>query len=262
MALQIVRDPVDGFRHGTRLRSFSTASDRRGLRSLGPGEHLGHERVEIAAWKERARQSERLPGLDVPSLISDYEASIELHRPVLDEIVQHTGCGLAPIMLSDVAGDRSLRMVWTEADVIDPRAVTGELGTHPAVQPVHVGVSEEAARDAGLVGEDEYPIAGLVEAANGPRNVGHPADAVLRADIAIVTVDDAIAIEECGGFRRAAVRHFQVPASSQARLSRSRPRSAPRYLACSGGRSSCRSCSGRVGRRARSCPAPRSRRGR
>jgi hypothetical protein len=75
-------------------------------------------------------------------------------------------------MLSDLAGDRSLRIVWTEADVIDPRAAAGELVAHPAVQPIHIGFGDEAARDAGLVGEDEYPIAGLVEAANGPATLG------------------------------------------------------------------------------------------
>jgi hypothetical protein len=69
-------------------------------------------------------------------------------------------------MLSDLAGDRSLRIVWT------PRAAAGELVAHPAVQPIHIGFGDEAARDAGLVGEDEYPIAGLVEAANGPATLG------------------------------------------------------------------------------------------
>src|SRR4051812_26502783 len=79
-----------GMRSGTGpvdvLSPLIVPPDRRNLRSLGPGEHLGHERVEITAWKEKARQSERLAGLDVPGLISDYEAAVELHRPVLDEI--------------------------------------------------------------------------------------------------------------------------------------------------------------------------------
>src|SRR6266702_5299133 len=179
--------------------------DRSPLRPLDLSDHLSHERVEVAAWKEKAWQSERLAGLDVPGLISDHEAPVELHGPVLDEIAQHAGCGLTPRMFLDVAGDRSLRMVRTEADVIDPRTFAGELVAYPAVQRVHISFGVEAAGDAGLVGEDKHQIAGLIETADGLGDVGHPTDAVSRADIAIVIVDDAVAIEECGGHHAAAV---------------------------------------------------------
>ena len=78
-------------------------------------------------------------------------------------------------------------------------ALRGELGAHPVVQRVEFVLGEEAARHAGLVGEEEHEIAGLVEPADRFRRVRHPADAVARAHVAVVVIDDAVAVEECRG---------------------------------------------------------------
>src|SRR5258708_33339891 len=54
-------------------------------------------------------------------------------------------------------------------------------------------------RDAGLVGEEEHQIAGIVEPPDCLGGVRHPADLVRRADMADVMIDDAVAVEEGGG---------------------------------------------------------------
>ena len=74
------------------------------------------------------------------------------------------------------------------------------------MQHTQLVFGEEAARDAGLVGEQEDKISGVVEAADRFRRIRHPADAVLRAHKTVVVIDDAVAVEEGGGLWRAA--HF------------------------------------------------------
>ena len=72
------------------------------------------------------------------------------------------------------------------------------------MQRVEFGLGEEAARDAGLVGEEEHEIAGVVQPPDRLRRIRHPADALLRAHIAVVVIDDAVAVEEGGRLRERA----------------------------------------------------------
>ena len=78
----------------------------------------------------------------------------------------------------------------------------GEFGKHPVVQRVEFILGEVTARHAGLIGEEEHEISGLVEPADRLRRVRHPADPLPRAHIAVVVIDDAVAVEESGGPRR------------------------------------------------------------
>src|SRR5581483_10242795 len=49
-------------------------------------------------------------------------------------------------------------MMRAVADVVDARALRQELGAHPVMQHVELGLGEEAARHAGLIGEEEHEI--------------------------------------------------------------------------------------------------------
>ena len=109
------------------------------------------------------------------------------------------GRGLAPVMILEIAGDRSVGMMRAIPDVVDHGALRGEFGAHPVVQHVELVLGEEAARHAGLVGEEEHEIAGIVEPADRLRRIRHPANPVPRAHIAVVVIDDAVAVEEGGG---------------------------------------------------------------
>ena len=123
--------------------AFSSPSSPRVYPRADLRQHPRHERVEVAAWKEKARQSERLAGLDVPGLVSDHKTAVELHGPMLGKIEKHARRRLAPVMFLDVAGHCSLRVMRAEANVIDPCAVAGKFATHPVVQLVDVLFSEE-----------------------------------------------------------------------------------------------------------------------
>ena len=103
------------------------------------------------------------------------------------------------MVILEIALDGSRRMMRTVSDVVDPRALRQKFRAHPVVQHIELGLGEEAARDAGLVGEEEHEIAGLVQAADRACRVRHPANAFACAHIAVVMVDDAVAIEEGGG---------------------------------------------------------------
>src|SRR5246127_2392975 len=66
------------------------------------------------------------------------------------------------------------------------------------MQRVDLNFGEEATRHAGLVREEEDEIAGVIQPADRLCRVRHPANAVLAADIAVVVIDDAVAVEESG----------------------------------------------------------------
>ena len=91
-------------------------------------------------------------------------------------------------------------------DVVDPCALRGQLRAHPVEQRIEFAFGKMTMRHAGLVGEEEHQIAGIVEPANGFGGVRHPADLVVAADMAVVVIDDAVAVEEGGGLVRRADR--------------------------------------------------------
>ena len=140
--------------------------------------------------------------LDIAVAIANDKTSLVAHRPVLHQIVDHAGRRFAPMMVFEIAGDGAGGMMRTIADVVDPGALRGEFVAHPVVQRIDVVFREVAARHAGLVGEEEHEISGVVQASDRLRRIRHPADPFLRADIAVVMIDDAVAIEKGGGARR------------------------------------------------------------
>ena len=66
-------------------------------------------------------------------------------------------------MIFEIAGDGARGMMRAIPDVVDHGALRGELGAHPVVQHVEFVFGEVAARHAGLVGEEEHEIAGVVQ---------------------------------------------------------------------------------------------------
>src|SRR4051812_18462061 len=102
-------------------------------------------------------------------------------------------------MVFQIAGNGAVGMMRAIPDIVDDGALGGEFGAHPVVQHVEFLLGEVAARDAGLVGEEEHVIAGLVEPADRLRRVRHPADPFAGAHIAVVVVDDPVAVEKGGG---------------------------------------------------------------
>ena len=220
----LMRDPASAAAMGERgrarvLEKFSLDAEAnriaRGLSHAGLSHRLRHERVEIAACEQEAGQSRRFRRLDIGRAVADDKTALAPHRPVLHQIVDHAGARLSPVMVFEIALDRSVGMMRAIPDVVDTRALGGEFGEHPVVQRVEFVFGEEAARHAGLIGEEEHEISGVVEPADRLGRVRHPADPLPRAHIAVVVVDDAVAVEESGGPRRDAggidAAHFRAP---------------------------------------------------
>src|SRR5437868_14454119 len=132
--------------------------------------------------------------------------------------MDHAGRGFAPVMILQIALDGAGRMVRAVPDIVDARALRQQFGAHPVMQHIELGLGEEAARDAGLVGEEEDKIAGVVEAADRFRRIRHPANTLFRSHIAVVAVDDTVAVEEGGGSLRL---HHGTPLPDAAELSTS-----------------------------------------
>ncbi len=119
------------------------------------------------------------------------------------------------MVVLEIAGNRSAGMMRAISDIVDDGALSGELGAHPVVQRAQIVLRKESARHAGLIGEEEHKISGIVQAADRLRRIRHPANPVLRSHKAVVMVDDAVAIEERGGLWRGTGRidtaHFLKP---------------------------------------------------
>ena len=91
----LMRDPAAAAAMGARGRErvvekFSldaeANADRRCLSHAGLSHHIGDERVEIAARKQKARQPGGLRGLDVAGAVANDKTAVVPHRPVLHQI--------------------------------------------------------------------------------------------------------------------------------------------------------------------------------
>src|ERR1019366_2986964 len=97
---------------------------------------------------------------------------------MLHQVMDHAGARLSPMVVFEIALDRSVGMMRAIADIVDHSTLCGELGTHPAVQAGEIVLGKETARHAGLIGEEKYEISGLVEPADCLSRVRHPADPI------------------------------------------------------------------------------------
>src|ERR1019366_2456605 len=87
----------------------------------------------------------------------------------------------------------------TPADVVYSTPQFAQLALHPGVQLTNIIVGVIAPRNTCLVGDQEDVIATMVQQANCVKDTVRPNEAFSRADIAIVAVQNAVAIEKHGG---------------------------------------------------------------
>src|ERR1700749_460306 len=79
-----------------------------------------NERIEIAAREKMAREPRRRGCFKVGLLVADDKAARGIDRPMLDQVEDHPGLRLSPIMLNAKFRDGSVRMMRSVAEVIDP----------------------------------------------------------------------------------------------------------------------------------------------
>src|SRR3954447_17837904 len=83
--------------------------------------------------------------------------------------------------------------------VVDPCPLRSEFSAHPVMQYAQVVFGEEAAGHAGLIREEEHEVSGVVQPSDCLRGVRHPANSLTSSHIAVVVVDNAVAVQESGG---------------------------------------------------------------
>ncbi|MGY4377942.1 hypothetical protein ACVWZ3_005581 [Bradyrhizobium sp. i1.3.6] len=154
----------------------------------------------------------------VALLVSDQDAAVGRYGKPLHQVGDHAGAGLAPVAVATVALDDAIGMVGTVFECVDPRTDRGELVRHPAMQRFYIALLVESTGDAGLVGDDEGEIAGLVHEPDGLACAVHPFELAGIEQVACVVVEDAVAVEEDGGARRC--RHDGEPQQMFAALLR------------------------------------------
>ena len=81
---------------------------------------------------------------------------------------------------------------------VEGDAVAGEFGADMVHEVVEVGFGIEAAGDAGLVGDDDQPVAEVLGGLKQGNEAGKEADVGWAVEVADLLVDDAVAIEEEG----------------------------------------------------------------
>ena len=129
------------------------------------------------------------------------------------QVVDHAGRGFAPMMILEIAGNGSVGMMRAIPDVVDDGALAASSARIQSCSVLSSCFGEEAARHPGLVGEEKHEISGVVQPADRLRRIRHPADAVAGAHIAVIMVDDAVAVEKGGGLL-AQDRTFRVAIAS------------------------------------------------
>ncbi len=228
------RGPIAIARHARRARRRSPRCVRG--RARRGAERRGSQRPCLArrhcSTKPRGRRRRTdspadaggARGLHVAVLVADQEAAGRVDRPVP---ASGRGSCRARACASPISCDRPRPA---------RRGGTGNSERRRCARPARrvrrasrhrardIVLGEQAARDAGLVRDDEDEIAGLVEPADRGGRARHPAKALARADIAVVVVDHAVAVEKgrrLGGSRCSVLCRHRISALRRVEQSRS-----------------------------------------
>src|SRR6266568_3489893 len=162
-------------------------------------QQAGGEAGEVAAPEEVPGNPGRGGGGEVAVLVANKEARRAVDRPRAQQVEDHARGGLAPIAGAAVRGDAPLRMERAIADIVDVSARSRKLAREVGMQAVNFRLAVMPACDAGLIGHDEDEEAGIVECLDGFPGALDPAKPLDRADITVIMVEHAVAIEKRGG---------------------------------------------------------------
>ena len=180
----LMRDPASAAAMGERgrarvLEKFSLDAEANPIAEVYRGWSEPSQRRQTRRdrrLKQKAGKARGFRRLDIGRAVADDKTALSPHRPVRHQIEDHAGARLAPMVIFEIAGDRSFGMVRAISDIVDDCALGGEFGAHPVVQRVEFIFGEETARHAGLIGEEEHQISGRVQPADRLGRVRHPAD--------------------------------------------------------------------------------------
>src|SRR5437588_10278245 len=102
-------------------------------------------------------------------------------------------------MVKSVGADPKSRVKGAVIDLCQRGAFGAKAFTHPIGQRLILGLVEIASADAGLVcGDDHRPAELVCGKARQRENSGNEFELIDAVDIAVIDIDDAIAIEKQG----------------------------------------------------------------
>jgi hypothetical protein len=142
-----------------------------------------------------------LAGGDVAPLVADEPGLIEVEIHVLGGAENEARFGLAAIAFDGQFRPRGLGgvgQVRTGVIGIDAGAQEVELIVEGLVKAMEVVLGETAARDGGLIGDDDELVSGGGEAREGAGDAAEDADLFGAAGVSHVLDKSAIAIEKHG----------------------------------------------------------------
>ena len=96
------------------------------------------------------------------------------------------------------SGMAPLRIIRRDVETIDMCAFQCKAPPQLRVKPAHLVEAIKPARHARLVGGDENVTAEVVQAADPVRSSGNEAQVLRLVRVALVYIDDAVAVEERG----------------------------------------------------------------
>ena len=169
---------------------------------FGLGEGLDGEVRAGAGFGFGARDEEGLAkaggigGGDVGAAVANQDGLREVKREIAGGAEEHAGRGFAVFVLVLVLADAVLGMVGAVVDGDEGDALFLELCGHPVHERFEVGGGVEAARDAGLVGDDDQLVAKRLGGAAEGEDAVDEADVGGAVEVADLVVDDAVAVEE------------------------------------------------------------------
>ncbi|OPY94265.1 hypothetical protein A5906_15080 [Bradyrhizobium sacchari] len=138
----------------------------------------------------------RLRCFKVALLIADHEASIDIHRMPLQQRSNHPRLRLTTVAEDTVALNQAVGMVGTKFERVNMGTNSSKLTRHPFVQIANMPFLIKPPRDSGLVRHDKRKITGVIDCLYRLLGSFHPPDLVRIKSIAIVLVEDAIAIKK------------------------------------------------------------------
>src|SRR6185503_2082937 len=131
--------------------------------------------------------------------VADEEALAAIDIEIAGGLREQAGLRLAAVASHTVACDERLRVVWTVIESVDTRALGGKPRRELVVETPDVVFAVKPARNTRLVGHDKHQVSGIVQEPHCFACTRDDIELIDPVDVAVIDVEDAVAIEERGG---------------------------------------------------------------
>mmetsp|Transcript_70452 Transcript_70452/g.166029 ORF Transcript_70452/g.166029 Transcript_70452/m.166029 type:complete len:365 (+) Transcript_70452:1681-2775(+) len=199
---QVGHVEVDGWRcpqrHGHAGIGCGHSTDPQLIERVGK-QQAGAVRLAVLGDADAAAHAGLLAGFNIGGLVAEHQRAAQVDAQRLGAAQDHAGRGLAAVAVDGVARHAAVGQVRAVLDGGQRDALCGQVLAQRVVQRLDGGLVVVAARDAGLVGHDDQRVAGGLQPAQRVDGAGDVGEVGPAVDIAVVDVDDAVAVEEGGG---------------------------------------------------------------